>query len=220
MPELGPLPDPLPADPLPVVRSWLDAAEALGMRNPTAVALATRDERGDPAARFVLCRRFDEQRGYFVFFTDRSSAKGRHLEAHPRAALSFYWEPFERQLRVRGPVLPSPEDESDAYFATRPGGAQISATISQQSQPLGSRAELVEAQARLARELGVSLQDARPGAVPRPKRWGGYRVWAQEIELWAGLPNRLHDRALFTRELARERDGFRTGPWRAVRLQP
>jgi pyridoxamine 5'-phosphate oxidase len=185
-----------------------------------AMALATRDEHGDPAVRFVLCRGFDASAGYFVFFTDKSSAKGHDLEAHPRAALVFYWDPLERQLRVRGPVVASPEAESDAYFAQRPGGAQISATVSRQSQPLRERADLVSAQDALARELGVSLEQPRPGAVARPERWGGYRIWAEQIEVWIGQPNRLHDRARFTRKLERERDGFRAGPWHGMRLQP
>src|SRR5262245_61328014 len=107
------LPDPLPSSPLPLVRRWLDAAAQSGTRNPSAMALATRDPNGDPEVRFVLCRGLDVERGYFVFFTDRSSSKGRHLEAHPRAALVFYWESLERQVRVRGPVVASPDAESD-----------------------------------------------------------------------------------------------------------
>jgi pyridoxamine 5'-phosphate oxidase len=162
----------------------------------------------------------DAKAGYFVFFTDRTSAKGRDLEAYPRAALVFYWEPLERQLRVRGPVVAAPDAESDAYFSQRPAGAQISATISQQSQPLRRRADLLAAQDELARELGVSLEDTRPGGVARPQRWGGYRIWAEQIEVWIGQPNRLHDRARFTRKLERERDGFRAGPWHGQRLQP
>jgi pyridoxamine 5'-phosphate oxidase len=214
------LPDPLPDSPLPLVRSWLGAADALGIRNPTAMALATRNERGDPDVRFVLCRGFDERDGFFVFFTDGTSAKGRQLAAHPRAAVTFYWDALECQLRVRGPVLESPAAESDAYFASRPGGAQISATISAQSQPIAARHELLAAQRKLAAELGVALETSAPGGVPRPPRWGGFRIWAEEIELWIGQPNRLHERALFARELTPISGGFRTSAWRASRLAP
>jgi pyridoxamine-phosphate oxidase len=214
------LPENLPASPRALVREGLAAAAAQGLRNPTAMALATHDANGDPALRFVLCRGFDAEHGYFVFFTDRTSNKGHQLEAHPYAALAFYWEPLERQLRVRGQVVPSPEAESDAYFSTRPAGAQLSATISQQSRPLPSRAQLLQTQTRLARELHVDLSDPAPGNLPRPKHWGGYRVWAEQIELWQGKPNRLHDRAVYTRSLQRSADGFRGGPWRAERLQP
>jgi pyridoxamine 5'-phosphate oxidase len=117
-------------------------------------------------------------------------------------------------------VTRSPDSESDAYFASRPGGAQISATVSQQSRPAQGRAELVEAQENLARSLGVSLRDPAPARVPRPPRWGGFRVWAEEVELWIGQPNRLHDRARFRRKLETEREGFRGGAWSGQRLQP
>jgi pyridoxamine 5'-phosphate oxidase len=214
------LPDPLPQDPLPIAQRWMAAAVARGIRNPTAMTLATRDAAGDPAARMVLCRGFDVERGFVVFFTDRDSAKGEQLVGWPRAALVFYWEELERQIRIRGPVTQSPDAESDAYFARRPGGAQISATISRQSQPAEHRDALVEAQESLARSLGVSLTDPAPGPVPRPPRWGGYRVWAEEVELWIGQPNRLHDRARFRRKLEAEREGFRGSVWSAQRLQP
>ena len=148
--------------------------------------------------------------GWLVFYTDRDSPKGRELDAHARASLIFYWEPLQRQVRVRGPVVRSPEAESDAYFSSRPLGAQVSARASEQSRPVSSRAELQERHAR----------EAALGAAPRPERWGGYRVWIESLEFWVGMPDRLHDRALYSRQLEATPEGFAAGDWSATRLQP
>ena len=209
------LPDPLPADPLPVLREWLDqAGDELRDHTPTAMSLATLGEDGAPSSRMVICRGYDATHGWLVFYTDRESPKGRELDGHARAALVFYWDPFQRQLRVRGPVVRSPASESDAYFSSRPPGAQISARASRQSRPLASRAELVASRDREA----ALYPDGQ--AVPRPERWGGYRVWIESVEFWTGMPDRLHDRALYTRKLEPEREGFRAGAWTATRLEP
>jgi pyridoxamine 5'-phosphate oxidase len=204
-----PLPDSLPDDPLPLVQGWLDEAVAAG-RNATAMTLATVTADGRPAARMVICRGFDARAGWFVFYTDRESAKGRDLTATPRAALVFHWDAFERQVRVDGPVTLAPDPDSDRYWATRPPEARVAATASRQSQPLASRAEL------LARVAAARA----PGDVPRPARWGGYRIWAERVELWVGQPARVHDRARWTRALAPAGDGFAGGAWRATRLMP
>jgi pyridoxamine 5'-phosphate oxidase len=158
----------------------------------------------------VICRGFDARAGWFVFYTDRESAKGRDLTATPRAALVFHWDAFERQVRVDGPVTLAPDPDSDRYWATRPPEARVAATASRQSQPLASRAEL------LARVAAARA----PGDVPRPARWGGYRIWAERVELWVGQPARVHDRARWTRALAPAGDGFTGGAWRATRLMP
>jgi pyridoxamine 5'-phosphate oxidase len=203
-----PLPDALPDDPLPLVQAWLAEAVAVA-RNATAMTLATVTPDGRPAARMVICRGVDAREGWFVFYTDRDSEKGHDLAATPRAALVFHWDGAERQVRVEGPVTHAPESDSDRYWATRPLEARVAATASRQSQPLGSRAEL------LAR-----VEAARAPEVPRPPRWGGYRVWAERVELWVGQPARVHDRARWTRTLAAAGDGWAGGPWRATRLMP
>lgn len=210
---MQPLAEPLPADPLALLEEWLDfAVETLREQNPTAMSLATLGLDGAPSSRMVICRGYDASDGWLVFYTDRESPKGRELDAHGRAALVFYWEPLQRQVRVRGPVVRSPEPESDAYFSSRPRGARISARASRQSRPVASRTEL---------EAENLREDARHAEeVPRPERWGGYRVWIESLEFWIGMPDRLHDRALYTRELEPQDSGFRAGDWSATRLQP
>jgi pyridoxamine 5'-phosphate oxidase len=204
-----PLPDALPADPLPLVRAWLEEAAAVA-RNATAMTLATVTPDGRPAARMVICRGFDAAAGWFVFYTDRESGKGRDLAALPRAALVFHWDGVERQVRVEGPVTQAPDADSDRYWLTRPAEARVAAIASRQSRPLASRADLL-ARVEAARAAGQT---------PRPPRWGGYRVWAERLELWVGQPARVHDRARWTRALARADDGYTGGPWDATRLMP
>src|SRR5882672_8665471 len=118
-PAIPPLPDTLPADPLPLVAAWL-AEAARAVRNSTAMTLATVGADGRPAARMVICRGFDPAKGAFVFYTDRDSDKGAELAARPLAALVFHWDAVERQVRVAGPVTDVPDVESDAYWASRP----------------------------------------------------------------------------------------------------
>ena len=205
------LPQPLPDTPLPLVDAWLaEAREA--MRNATSMTLATVDADGRPSARMVICRGFDATAGWFVFYTDRDSPKGRALEAHPRAALVFHWDAFERQIRIEGPVTAAPEEDSDRYWDTRPLDARIAAIASDQSQPIASRAALLAKVGEAALRFGA--------VAARPSRWGGYRVWAERVELWVGQPARVHDRAVWTRSLDPMDGGFSGGPWRATRLQP
>jgi pyridoxamine 5'-phosphate oxidase len=200
----------LPADPLPLLGAWLQEASAV-IRNAHAMTLATVDAEGRPAARMVICRGLDVREGWIVFYTDRESAKGKALEVNPYAALVFHWDAHERQVRVAGPVTLSPDAESDAYWHSRPPDARVVAAASDQSRPIESRAAFL---AKVEREA------SRGADIPRPKRWGGYRVWAERVELWVGQPARAHDRALWTRTLTATDDGFRGGAWRANRLQP
>jgi pyridoxamine 5'-phosphate oxidase len=209
-PPNPPLPEPLPSDPLPLVAEWL-AEAAARVRNSTSMALATVDPDGRPTARMVICRGFDARAGCLVFYTDRDSDKGAALAAHPRAAVIFHWDAVERQIRIEGPVTHAPDGDSDAYWASRPADARVAASASEQSRPLGSRASLLARVAEIA---------ARGGEIPRPKRWGGYRVWAERVELWVGQPARVHDRARWVRAVTADRDGFTGGPWSATRLMP
>ena len=206
-----PLPEILPADPLPLVARWIEEAGTV-VKSATAMALATVDADGRPTARMVICRGYDAVEGWFVFYTDRESAKGQALAKNPRAALVFHWDVFERQIRVEGPVTDAPEADSDRYWNTRPLDARIAAVASDQSRPIASRAAFLDKIEAAKRTHGTE--------VPRPPRWGGYRVWAERVELWVGQPGRAHDRAVWTRALQSTEAGFTGGSWRGTRLQP
>jgi pyridoxamine 5'-phosphate oxidase len=161
---------------------------------PEAVVLATATPEGAPSARMVLLKGFDE-RG-LVVFSHYTSRKGLELEANPQAALLFHWSPLGRQVRVEGRVERLPAEESDAYFSTRPRGAQLGAVASRQSEPLGSRAELLERLAELEGDLGDR-------SVPRPPTWGGYLVVPEAWEFWQHRESRLHDRFRYVRDRRR-----------------
>jgi pyridoxamine 5'-phosphate oxidase len=176
------------------------------------MTLATVEPDGRPSARMVLCRGFDRQAGWLVFYTDRESAKGRALATTPRAALVFHWDAVERQVRIEGPVTPAPDTDSDAYWLSRPIEARNAAAASEQSRPIASRADFLRKIEETAKRFA--------GGTPRPPSWGGYRVWAERVELWMGQPARAHDRALWTRALTPAGDGYAGGPWSVTRLQP
>jgi len=210
------LADPLPASPAPLLARWLDEARTgSGTRNPLAMSLATVDRDGRPRARILLCRGFEPDPGYLVFYTNRKSAKGEELAATPYAAATFHWDALQRQVRIEGPVVPSPEAESDAYFDSRPRSSQIAARASDQSRPIASRdALLARLDAETARCGGA---DGPP--VQRPAHWGGYRLYFERVELWVGAEGRAHDRARFVRRLGA--DGRIESPdWQVDRLQP
>jgi pyridoxamine 5'-phosphate oxidase len=204
-------PEALGPDPLAAFRRWLAEAEAAsGMRYPNAVTLATVDAEGRPDARIVLLKDADP-RG-FVVFTNYRSAKGRELEAHPEAALVFYWDAMGRQVRVRGPVERLAPTESDAYFQSRPRASRIGAWTSEQSAPIDGR-EGLESRYR-------EVQARHEGAeVPRPPHWGGFLLRPREIEFWREGDWRLHDRIRFRREGALE-VALPDADWTVERLQP
>jgi pyridoxamine 5'-phosphate oxidase len=176
-------------DPLRQFARWFEDAGEAGIRAPEAMAAATASADGRPSVRMVLLKGFDE-RG-FVFFTGYESRKGRELAENPHAALLFYWDPLGRQVRVEGPVERVDEAESDAYFSSRPRGAQISASVSPQSRVVDSRAVLEERAAAV---------EARGGEIARPPTWGGLRVVPETYEFWQHRANRLHDRLRYRRD--------------------
>jgi len=173
------------SDPFALFHQWMEeAASTPAINDATAMTLATVDEAGMPCARIVLLKGLDE-RG-FVFYTNKTSVKGRHLAAHPKAALCFHWMPLDKQVRVEGTVESVTDEEADAYFATRPRQSQIGAWASKQSQPYGERLELEKRLAKYTAKFGI-------GAVPRPPFWSGFRVLPTRIEFWLKQPFRLHD---------------------------
>ena len=190
------------AEPVALFVEWLEDAKRYEPNDANAMALATVDATGQPDARMVLLKDVDG-RG-FTFYSNRESAKGLALEAHPTAGLLFHWKTLRRQVRVRGRVEPVSAEEADAYFASRARESRVGAWASDQSRPLDSRASLEDA---IVRETArFDGQD-----VPRPERWSGWRVIPDQVEFWRDRPFRLHDRLLFTRD----GDG-----WTTTRLQP
>ena len=189
-------------DPYVLFDAWMTEAKASELNDPNAMALATVDSDGLPDVRVVLLNGLD-RRG-LVFFTNAESAKGVELAGQPKAAVVFHWKSLRRQIRARGPVTEVTADEADAYFATRPRISRLGAWASQQSRPLGSRAELEAAVA--ARD--AEFADREP---PRPPHWKGYRIAPLAFEFWQDMPYRLHDRVTFV---------ARGDGWDKTRLYP
>jgi len=254
------LPDPLPTDPLIIAASWLkEAWDQRVQPNPNAMTVATVGAQNRPSVRIVLCKDIVADPGYALFYTNYNSRKGKEIGEHPRAAAVLFWDSMHRQLRIEGPIAKSPPEESDAYFASRPWQRRIGAWASQQSQPVESRAALLETVAKTAMQFGAPASAAEAGAVAgsaasrsppatkpqgngrrgsvdpvilsdeagkdipveRPPHWGGYRLWAESVELWVEGEYRIHDRARWTRPLRRVGEHmFEGGHWTATRLQP
>lgn len=188
-------------DPLVQFGRWFEDAR-LVVDDPEAVAVASVDSVGQPSVRMVLARAWDE-RG-FVFHTNYDSRKGRELADNPKVALLFHWGPLGRQVRVEGIAERISAEESDAYFATRPRGAQIAAWASHQSRTIESRQALDDGV-----EACAASHEGRE--VPRPPWWGGLRVVPKGFEFWQNRDDRLHDRLRYSRQ---------GGRWKIERLQP
>ena len=193
----------LDPDPHAQFERWFREAAEAGVRTPEQMALATAAPDGEPSVRMVLLKGHAD-RG-FVFYTNRTSRKAAEIEANPRAAAVLYWEPQSRQVRIEGPVEPVTDEESFAYFRTRPRPSRISAWASPQSRVVADRAELEQ------RAAEIETRFADEEDVPLPPFWGGYRLVATAIEFWQGRPDRLHDRVRYELE-----DGI----WRRERLGP
>ena len=188
-------------DPIAQLGAWLDDARA-AISRPHAMTLATVAADGRPSARVVLLQSIDA-RG-LVFFTNRTSRKGRELAQTPFASAVLHWWELGRQVRIEGAAEETTDDESIAYWASRPRGSQIAAWASSQSQPLAGREELDTSVAEV--EVRFAGRD-----VPLPPFWGGYRIVPDRVEFWTHCDDRLHDRLLYLRE---------EGGWQRRRLAP
>lgn len=188
-------------DPMKQFGVWMVEAIHAKVPEPTAMTLATVDAGGRPSARIVLLKGVDP-RG-FVFFTNYGSRKGRELAGNPNAAMTFLWKELERQVRIEGRTEKVTQEESHAYFKTRPLGSRIGAWASPQSDVIESRIWLENRWEELGRRHGVDP--------PLPPHWGGYRLVPDYLEFWQGRQSRLHDRVAYTR--ANEK-------WTTARLAP
>lgn len=189
-------------DPVLQFKKWFNEALVAEVAEANAMSVSTATPQGRPSSRILLLKGVDA-RG-FTWFTNYESRKAQDLDQNPQAALLFYWIELERQVRIEGRVERVSDEESDAYFHSRPLGSRIGAHASAQSRPLPQRAELEQRVARLALELGD--QPARP------PYWGGYRLVPDYMEFWQGRPSRLHDRIAYTLQA--------DGNWKRQRLQP
>jgi pyridoxamine 5'-phosphate oxidase len=185
-------------DPLALFDEWFALAREKEPNDPDAMALATATPDGAPSVRMVLLKGFGSDG--FVFYTNMDSRKGAEIAANPRAALLFHWKSLRRQVRVEGPVEPVSDAEADAYFATRSRDSQLGAWASYQSRPLDARSTFEKRYEDMRRRF--EGQD-----VPRPARWGGFRVKQELIEFWDDRPHRLHERRVFTAAV----DGWKEG---------
>lgn len=191
------------SDPLALFDAWLGQAIETCPDDPTGMLLSTVDANHKPHCRTVLLKQRDGST--FTFFTNYDSDKGQDIANNPNVSLTFFWAPLSRQVRIEGVAKKVSREVSEAYFATRPKGSQIAASVSRQSQVVASRDVLSTEFA----ELEQQYQDRQ---VPCPDNWGGYAVAATSIEFWQGRPSRLHDRIVFTLD--------DQGAWQAVRKAP
>ncbi len=189
-------------DPFQLLTRWIADAAAGEDPEPNAMVLATVDAKGTPTARVVLLKGFDE-RG-LAFYTNLESRKGRAAAEDSRASIVFFWQPLHRQVRVEGHLVRVSDEESDAYFATRPRDSQLGAWASPQSEVLTDRAQLEAALAEVTTRFGT-------GPIPRPPFWGGLRLVPESFEFWQGRTNRLHDRLAYAGA---------AGAWTRTRLAP
>ena len=181
---------------------WWNEAVQSDIVEVNAMTLSTVTSTGKPSSRIVLLKGYDEEG--FVFFTNYSSDKGRQLMQNHFAALLFFWKELERQVRIEGVVSKVSEEESDAYFNSRPVGSRLGAWASPQSQKISDREVLNN-------ELMKFTEQFDQENIPRPAHWGGYRVKPTRIEFWQGRSNRLHDRILYEQD---------NDNWQISRLAP
>lgn len=190
-------------DPFVIARAWLAEATETEINDPNAMALATVDASGMPNARVVLLKEIEDEA--FVFYTNYGSAKAEEMDSSGTAAFVMHWKSLRRQIRVRGHVEREEGPQADAYYESRSLKSKLGAWASHQSQPLGSRTELMAKVAKITVSQGPFPS--------RPPFWGGFRLVPAEVEFWADGAFRLHDRFRWTRESPEKQ-------WNVVRLNP
>lgn len=194
----------VPQDPFELFHGWIRQVEReREVDEINTMTVSTVGTDGFPKARVVLLKEYDKEG--FVFFTNYESEKGRSLEADPKIGLSFFWPASERQVIIKGIAKRTSDEDSDAYFRSRPRESQLGAWASRQSSEIPSR-EFLE------RRLEDLEQEYKDKEVPRPPHWGGYKVYPEEIEFWQGRPSRLHDRLSYSKEGKNN--------WKITRLAP
>ncbi|NJW52582.1 pyridoxamine 5'-phosphate oxidase [Salinimicrobium oceani] len=182
----------IPNNPFELFEVWLKEIEAnREVEEVNTMNLSTIGLDGFPKTRVVLLKEYDREG--FVFYTNYESEKGKAIERNPKVCLSFFWPGSERQVMVKGLAQKTTDEESQAYFQTRPRGSQLGAWASQQSSVIPSRSYLQE-------KLELLEQEFSGKEIPKPVYWGGYKVIPSEFEFWQGRPNRLHDRIYFSKE--------------------
>ena len=192
------------SDPIAQFANWFETAVNAQVPDPNGMTLATVGLTGKPASRVVLLKGYDRQG--FVFYTNYQSRKSQELEAHPWAALTFWWVALERQVRIEGRAEKTSAAESDAYFQSRPRDSQLGACASPQSQVIVDRQVLEQ------NLLDLKKKYAGQELIPRPDHWGGWRIVPETIEFWQGRSSRLHDRLLYQLQT--------DGTWLRSRLSP
>ncbi|PZU94439.1 MAG: pyridoxamine 5'-phosphate oxidase [Pseudanabaena sp.] len=191
-------------DPFKQFETWFQQACEAELLEPNAMTLTTVAATGQPYARTVLLKYFD-QKG-LVFFTNYESRKSQQIGTNPQVSILFTWLPLQRQVHITGKAERVTTAESWEYFSSRPRGSQLGAWTSQQSSIISSR-QLLLAQFE---EIKRKFQD---GEIPLPDFWGGYRVVPNSFEFWQGCSNRLHDRFLYSQQDA-------DPSWKIERLSP
>ena len=191
-------------DPFELFNQWYDDASKSEINDPNAMSLATVGENSMPSVRIVLLK--SHNRNGFVFYTNLKSRKGAELSENPHAAIAFHWKTIRRQVRIEGRTESVTKNEADEYFQSRARISQIGAWASQQSQPLDSREQLLNA----VKSLEKKYENV---SIPRPPHWGGLRLRPTRIEFWHDGEFRLHDRFIF--EKATNTEG-----WEITRLNP
>lgn len=191
------------SEPITQFARWFDEALNAGLKEPNAFTLATINTSGRPRARVVLLKEFNPQG--FVFYTNYLSAKAEDLQAHPFAAMNFFWQDLERQVRIEGTIEKVSVETSREYFQSRPKGSQIGAWASPQSQVISSREVLEKEMEKL------SAQYSHEDVLPLPPHWGGYLIRPDLVEFWQGRQSRLHDRVRYR---------LVGGEWEKERLAP
>lgn len=176
-------------NPMIMFRKWFDDATSANIQEPNAMALATAGHDGKPSVRMVLLKSFDA--AGFTFYTNYESKKGRQLTENPNAALLFFWDILERQIRIEGTISKVPDETAGKYFLSRPPESRIAAVVSQQSRVV-SREELVQ-------KFEKMKMDFPDGNIPKPDYWGGYLLTPVLFEFWQGRPGRLHDRIQYSK---------------------